>query len=408
MDNLLHIVTFEIPLPSDHDSAMDTFSMIRTLKEEGIHIHLHCFGVKDETHETLMQYCHQVNYYEETNIFERFSKKIPACIKYSGTLQDDLLKDNEPILVEDIRATGFIDKEQINKGRIFLRHHIVEYRFFSSQADCSLAPIEKIYYKRESALLKGYTRRISHLVNKIWTATEDDSKSLRDDLKITNTETIGSFVPKEWEVKCQQGKGCCCLYHGDLNIPSNEAAVIWLIKEVFSKIAIPFLIAGKGPSLRLKYLTGQNPNICLIENPSPQELQDLISKAHIHVLPAVIKTGICLNLINSLYNGRHCLVNTELAKDSALAALLETADNADQFINSLQHLFNRPFSVPEKEMRHILLSERFNNQQKALQLIKTLFPTTETNSEIGKSEKEATLNALKRQEQHVNSFQARP
>ena len=81
---------------------------------------------------------------------------------------------------------------------------------------------------------------------------------------------------------------------------------------------IPFIIAGKDPSNRLIRKSRKNKNVSIVSNPSDAELNDLIAKAQIHVLPSFNKTGIKLKLINALYNGRHCVVNDEAVEGSGL------------------------------------------------------------------------------------------
>ena len=48
---------------------------------------------------------------------------------------------------------------------------------------------------------------------------------------------------------------------------------------------------------------------CLVANPSEMEMQDMIAKAQINILPSFNNTGIQIKLLNALFNGRHCLVN---------------------------------------------------------------------------------------------------
>ncbi|HCT22512.1 MAG TPA: mannosyltransferase, partial [Chitinophagaceae bacterium] len=82
----------------------------------------------------------------------------------------------------------------------------------------------------------------------------------------------------------------------------------WLLKEVFGKLTIPFVVAGKNPSEKLQELAHAQQHTCIVSNPTELEMQDMIRKAHIHVLPSTHTTGIQIKLLNALYNGRHCVV----------------------------------------------------------------------------------------------------
>ncbi len=85
------------------------------------------------------------------------------------------------------------------------------------------------------------------------------------------------FLPYE-EVRSKEGTGCFCLYHGNLSVPENEQAVIWLLKKVFYSLELPLIISGKHPSARLERLIGDYPHACLIADPSEEEMQDLIAR----------------------------------------------------------------------------------------------------------------------------------
>ena len=77
---------------------------------------------------------------------------------------------------------------------------------------------------------------------------------------------------------------------------------------------IPFIIAGKNPSEKLKNIAYKNENVSLVSNPSEQEMNELINKAQIHLLPSFNTTGIKIKLLNALFNGRYCLANTSCCR----------------------------------------------------------------------------------------------
>ncbi|MFX5252872.1 hypothetical protein ABTD06_19170, partial [Acinetobacter baumannii] len=87
------------------------------------------------------------------------------------------------------------------------------------------------------------------------------------------------FLP-DWELSTQTGMGSYCLYHGDLSVEANEKAAIWLLKNVFNDLKLPFVIAGKNPSDKLNELAHSQQHTCLVANPAEKELQDMIAKAH--------------------------------------------------------------------------------------------------------------------------------
>lgn len=112
--------------------------------------------------------------------------------------------------------------------------------------------------------------------------------------------------------------GTFCLYHGNLGVAENEKAAIWLLNEVFFKIKVPLVIAGKNPSRRLDKLAHLCQHTCLVANPSDTELNDLVRLAHINILPSFSDTGIKVKLLHALFEGRHCVVNDAMVNGTGL------------------------------------------------------------------------------------------
>src|SRR5207344_3302865 len=102
-----------------------------------------------------------------------------------------------------------------------------------------------------------------------------------------NIDYLPVFIPHTLAVG-KEGRGCFCLYHGNLSVNENETAAIWLLENVFDDLDIPFVIAGKNPSKKLLDLAHAHAHkhTCIVVNPSEKEMQDMIAKAQIHVLPS--------------------------------------------------------------------------------------------------------------------------
>lgn len=180
------------------------------------------------------------------------------------------------------------------------------------------------------------------------------------------------FLP-EWQVSTTEGKGSFCLYQGDLSVAENEKAAKWLITQVFNGLNIPFVIAGKNPSERLRQLVNARSCTCLVANPHEQEMQDLIAKAHINLIPSYNTTGIKLKFLNALYNGRHCVVNQATVEGTGLERCCHVANTAAGFRNVIENLFQEAFSAGQIAQRHLLLDHLFDNQSNAKKLVKIIW-----------------------------------
>ena len=173
-------------------------------------------------------------------------------------------------------------------------------------------------------------------------------------------------------VKGLEGKGFFCLYHGNLAVNENEEAAVWLLKHVFNNLDIPFVIAGKNPSERLTYLAEQNTHTCLVANPDHNELQDMIAKAQVNIIPSFNNTGVKLKLLNALFNGRHCLVNKAAVAGSGLEGICQVAEDAEEFKTAIGYLYSIPYAIEENIQREEALDKLYNNK-KNLQKITHFF-----------------------------------
>ena len=117
----------------------------------------------------------------------------------------------------------------------------------------------------------------------------------------------------------------------------------------------------------------QHKNTCLVANPSEEEMQDIISKAQVNILPAYNSTGVKLKLLNALYNGRHCLVNEEAVAHSGLEDLCHVAFNSGSFKQHIRRLYALPFEATEIRSRQSLLSRYFDNDKNGKQLIEWIW-----------------------------------
>ena len=81
------------------------------------------------------------------------------------------------------------------------------------------------------------------------------------------------------------------------------------MKNVFNSLDIPFVIAGKILPGHLIGMAHSNENFCIAGNLSEKEMDDLIRKAQVNILPSFNKTGIKIKLLNALFNGRYVVTN---------------------------------------------------------------------------------------------------
>lgn len=97
------------------------------------------------------------------------------------------------------------------------------------------------------------------------------------------------------------------------------------------------------------------------------EIDALVRKAHVNVLPSMNNTGVKLKLLNALFNGRFCVTNTKGVKGSRITKGVTIYDNPEDWINGLSTLFDRPFSTADKKEREEVV-QLYNNNENAQRL----------------------------------------
>ncbi len=368
-DRKLHIVCHDVPYPPDYGGVFDLYYKIRTLHEQGIQILLHCFTSGRDEQPILKTLCEQVYYYPRRTGHKGFSHQLPyiVCSRSNPELLERLLQDEYPILLEGVHCSYLTQDSRFAHRKILLRLHNVESVYYKQLAKSSSSWFKKLYYLRESAVLRKYERQIASGWP-LLTVTQSDAEMASVSYQSKNISVIPVFLPFQ-HIESPQGTGCYCLYHGNLSVDENEKAVIWLLEKVFNDLSIPFLVAGKNPGPRLRRTVAKYKNCCLVSDPSDQELKDIISKAQLHVIPSFNRTGVKLKLLNALFNGRHCVVNENAVEGTGLKEVCHLAEGAAEFKILIETLYERPFTFLDLQFRREKLLHQYNNLQTAGLLI---------------------------------------
>ena len=365
----LHIVTHDVPWPVDYGGVFDLFYKLKALHQLGVNIHLHCFTQGRAPQEELNKYCTSVNYYSRKKNVSRFSFRIPFIVnsRVNDELLSNLEKDNHPVLLEGIHTTYYLSTGKLTNRKVLVRLHNTEFEYYRQLAKQETNFLKRLYFLNESRLLKKYENTIANKTCFL-AVSHRDVDLYKKLFRAGDIHYLPVFLPYTLAIG-KEGRGCYCLYHGNLSVNENEQAATWLLKNVFEKLEIPFVIAGKEPSKKLQELAHQHKQTCLVANPSEKEMQDLIARAQVHVLPSFNNTGVKLKLLNALFNGRHCLVNQAAVEGSGLENYCHIATDARSFKEKISALYQQDLTEQEIQQRQGLLQSEFNNEANAGQLI---------------------------------------
>src|ERR1035437_1556490 len=102
----LHIISFDVPYPTNYGGVIDVFYKIKALHEQGIKIHLHCFEYGRAEALCLENICEKVYYYKRKMNKTQLFHSIPfvAITRCSEKLMENLLRDEHPILFEGLHC----------------------------------------------------------------------------------------------------------------------------------------------------------------------------------------------------------------------------------------------------------------------------------------------------------------
>ena len=112
----------------------------------------------------------------------------------------------------------------------------------------------------------------------------------------------------------------------------------------------------------------------LIENPDDKTLTNLIKNAQINIAITAQATGLKLKLLNTLYNGRFCIVNDKMLSGSKLDELCIVANDAAAIKREIIRHFNDEFTnehIEERKLKLRMLYNNGNNVEKLIELINT-------------------------------------
>jgi hypothetical protein len=160
-------------------------------------------------------------------------------------------------------------------------------------------------------------------------------------------------------------------------VVENNQAALFILKKIASTSKVKFVLAGKDPTAALKKEVKNYANVQLIENPSFEVITKLIADAHISLLPTFQNTGIKLKLLNSLYRGRFCLVNSKMVNNTGLESLCIIEDNPTVTQQLIHNLMEIDFDIHEINKRKQLLDKEFSNEANAQKIIASIWRENE-------------------------------
>lgn len=371
MNRALNIVSFNVPYPPDFGGATEVFYKLKSLSEAGVKIYLHTFEYGRGKQPELEKYCEQVFYYPRSKSIFKGLRLTPFIVlsRKNKSLIDNLNEVQAPVLFEGIHSTFPLKSSRFKAQRTLVRMHNLEDQYYRGLSKVEPNFLKKILYRIESLKLKRY-QRILRKCDQVLSITPSDQESLSR-IQGVNSVFLPAYHPNEKVIQLEK-KGYFALVHGDLSVWDNLKAARYLA-DVFSRLDLSLIIAGRTNDKKLLQRAEAARNIQFIPLRDEEQLMDLIRRAHINVIWSDNASGIKIKLLNALFNGRFCLVNSPVVQGSGLEGLCEIADDEKTLIYKLIQLMDQEFSK-ELYLKRKEELEPYDKKRNTETLLKLLYP----------------------------------
>ena len=360
----LHIVAFNVPLPANYGGVIDVFYRLKALSKAGVHIHLHCFDYGRGKAPELERFCDEVRYYRRDMSPLRMLDRRPFIVasRHSKALVQRLMQDRYPILLEGLHCCLLLEDEALLRDRlVMVRAHNIEADYYAQLAAAERRMGKRLYLKMEARKLRRYEPilRKAAAVLAISPADREGLQRMGCPRVLLSSgmhpfSEVGGLRKEEGER--------FALYHGNLAVAENYHAVEYLLDNVFAGSEQRLVVAGNEPPAWLRERIEAMPNVRLVDSPDDETMQRLVGEAHVCVMVTEQATGLKLKLLNSLYAGRFCLVNSAMVAGTGLEGLCTIADTPKAMRSALGSLMGQDFTETLLQERRRVL-QAFAPQQ---------------------------------------------
>ena len=367
----LHIVSFNVPLPANYGGVIDVFYKLDALTKMGLKVALHCFDYGRGEVDELVNYAAEVYYYPRKVSAWNALVLSPFSVKSrkSEQLLKRLASDEAPILFESLQCCLYLNRPELAHKRKWVRAHNVEHEYYNSLSQYENTGLLKSYYALEANALRKYEKVLHHADGVLAISPKDQQYF----------EGMGwncNYLPAFYREEVQdsilsQKEKSIALYQGNLKVEENAEAVLFLL-EVFQNSPYQLIVAGSQPGKEIQGKVAKMSNVTLLQNPSDQEMFHLIRTAKVSCLPSFQSTGIKLKLLHALTSGNEVLVNPTMVKGTGLEKYCSVAEGIKDWRVQLGLLFSTETEKQKIRTRQESVSELFDNQKNANQLVKWL------------------------------------
>lgn len=356
----MHVVSFDVPFPADYGGVIDVFYRLKALHKAGVKVFLHCFEYGRGEQSQLEKICDRVYYYKRKRSVKSLVSGLPFIVasRNNSDLLSNLQLTNDPILFEGLHSTFYLDHPDLSHRKKIVRIHNIEHVYYGSLSEASGNILRRSFFKTEAAKLKKFEPVLKN-AHSLAVISEGELSHFK---QYSDAFYLPAFHGNS-QVMAKTGKGSFILFHGNLSVPENNEAALYIIKNIAPFVDFPFIIAGKNPGKILKQAGALQKNVTIKGSPSNAEMRDLISAAHINLLLTFRPSGIKLKLLNALFNGSFCVANPLMIENTGLNEAVLKAETDAELQRILSELLEKDFSSAELKNRNEILFQNYSDEK---------------------------------------------
>ena len=309
-------------------------------------------------------------YYKRNSFVASLLSHDPFIVKSRSN--DDLItnlnKDNYPVLFEGLHTTYPLTSHLLENKKVYVRTHNIEHDFYKGLGKSETNIFKKNFFYQEAKKLKKF-EKILKKVEGVFTISPFEQKYFHKKYG-DNCHYIPVFHNHmvETELKSEEK---IILFHGNVAVSDNSKAAFFLI-NTYKNSDYKLVIASSFTNKSLTQEINKYQNISFVDISDNPSLNQLFEKTHINVLVSFQKTGIKLKLLNSLYQGKFIIANSEMIEDTGLEDLCISANTSKEFLKQTKQLLPKKFTEKEREKRMKVL-EGFNPIKSAQKIVDIIF-----------------------------------
>lgn len=352
MQNKIHVVSFQNPYPPTYGGVIDVYYKLKSLKEAGYYVVLHTYYYKSRGCHigSLQPYVDEVYYYRRHTGWGAQLSMRPYIVnsRKDPQLLENLLKDDAPILFEGVHTCHYIDDARLARRYKIVRAHNIEHNYYYGLHKATHNFKEKLFYALEAIRLRHY-EQVLHNANAIAAISSEEYAYFANRYRNAQTILCPCFYD-DTRPDTPPGAGNYVLYQGNLSVPENINAALWIMQEIAAALpTIRFVFAGSNPADTLVTQAATLQNVELVANPTDNEMHTWVRDARIHLLLTFQSTGVKLKLLNALNQGAFVIANTPMLAGTGLEKLCIVADTTQELIRAIGQTIGLQFTLEERD-----------------------------------------------------------